>query len=168
MMPLHSPFRPDASVLAFSLVEVVIALGICTFVLVTLIGLYSIGIHVNRESEAQVQAGNLASLIISTRNAAPTNASAFPNLCIPVSAMTNAYTNAFPGNAATHYIGADGMLTNSAANAAYVATCLAGTNAITGPNVAQVYLMLSWPAQVSQANTAASDHYEVTTYIPLH
>jgi type II secretory pathway pseudopilin PulG len=158
--------RPDSAIAAFSLVEVVIALGVCVFVLVVLLGLYGTGIRVNRESESQIQAGNLVSLILSSRSASPTNQVNLTRLAIPVSAMTNAYTNAYAGNSATSYVGNDGLLTN-AANASYIVTCMAGTNATSGPNIAQVYLMLSWPVQVSQANAGASDHYEVTTFIPF-
>ena len=126
--------RHRHSIEAFSLVEVVLALSICVFVLVVLLGLYGTGIKVNRESEAQIQAGNLASLIISDRNAAPTNQVNLTKLAIPVSALTNAYTNAYAGNSPTSYVGPDGMLTNST-YAAYLVTCKAGTNMITGPNV---------------------------------
>ncbi len=155
--------RPRRGIRAFSLVEVVLALGICVFVLVTLLGLYSTGLRVNRESENQIQEADLASLIIASRRAAPTNTS---QLAIPASALTNAYTNAFAnGVQLTNYIGSDGMITN-AANAVYLVSCRAGTNSLTGPNIAQIYMMLSWPAQASPT-AASSDHYEVTTYIPL-
>jgi type II secretory pathway pseudopilin PulG len=158
--------HPRRSTRAFSLVEVVVALGIAVFVLVVLLGLFGVGLKINGESKDQIEAGNLASLIISDRLAAPTNQLNMTNLAIPVAALTNGFTNAFPGNQLTSYVGPDGMLTNQA-NAAYIMTCKAGTNTFTGPNVAQVYLMLSWPAQASPANATASEHYEVTTYIPF-
>ena len=155
--------RPQPGIRAFSLVEVVLALGISVFVLVIIMGLYSTGLRVNRESENQIQEANLASLIIAARRANPTNAS---QLAIPASSLTNAYTNAFAnGTQLTNYIGSDGLLTN-AANAVYTVSCKAGTNTMTGPNLAQVYMMLSWPAQANPTN-ASSDHYEVTTYIPV-
>jgi len=161
-MRIPSALRsPRPGIRAFSLVEVVVALGICVFVLVTIMGLYSTGMRVNRESQNQIQEANLASLIIASRRAAPTNAS---QLAIPASALTGPFTNAYPNGQLTNYVGSDGMITN-AANAAYVVSCRAGTNAMTGPNTAQVYLMLSWPAQANPA--VSSDHYEVTTYIPF-
>jgi type II secretory pathway pseudopilin PulG len=153
--------RPKPGIRAFSLVEVVLALGICVFVLVTIMGLYSTGMRVNRESENQIQEADLASLIISSRRAAPTNS---VPLAIPASALTGPFTNAYPNGQLTNYVGSDGMITNTA-NAVYLVSCRAGTNAMTGPNMAQVYLMLSWPAQANPA--ASSDHYEVTTYIPF-
>jgi len=145
----------------FTLVEVTLALGICAFVLVALIGLFSTGLKASRESEDQVQAANLASRIVAIRQAAPTNASSFPDLAIPASAMTNAYADAYGG--ATRYVGFDGM-TNSS-SPAYRVTCKAGTNALTGSSTAQVYLLLTWPPQAAATNAAG--RYEILTYIPL-
>lgn len=155
--------QPNRGTRAFSLVEVVLAMGICVFVLVIIMGLYSTGLRVNRESENQIQAANLASLIVASRRAAPTNSS---QLAIPAAALTNAFANAYANGAQlTNYIGLDGLLTTPA-NAMYLVSCRAGTNAMTGPNIAQVYMKLSWPAQ-ADANTSSSDNYEVTTYIPF-
>jgi uncharacterized protein (TIGR02598 family) len=155
--------RPRHGIRAFSLVEVVLALGICVFVLVTIMGLYSAGLRVHRESADQIEAANLASLIISSRRAAPTNSS---QLAIPASALTNAFASAYAnGTQLTNYIGSDGILTNSA-HAVYLVSCRAGTNPMTGPNVSQVYLMLSKPP-TANPNSPSSDHYEITTYIPF-
>lgn len=146
---------------AFTLVEVVVALGICTFALVAMVGMLDTGLQSGRDSEDQIQATNLASLLISTRMAAPTNTIA--NFAIPASAMTNGYGNAY--STGTNYVGFDGRLTNSV-NAAYQITCEAGTNAMTGSGVSQVYLMLSWPAELNVTNSAAK-RYELLTYIPI-
>jgi len=146
---------------AFSLVEVVVALGICTFVLFAMVGLLGTGLQSGKDSEDQIQAANMASLLISTRVAAPTNSIA--NFAIPESAMTNGYSSAYA--AGTNYLGYDGKTTN-AASASYRIVYQAGTNAMTGSAVSQVYLMLSWPAQANPANAAVRS-YELLTYIPL-
>lgn len=146
---------------AFSLVEVVLALGICTFVLVALLGLFSTGLRDSRESEEQVQAANLASQIIATRVASPTNDTNLTHFAIPASRLTNAYGDIFP--AAGGQVGLDGR-TNSPA--AYRIVCRAGTNAATGPRVAQVYLMLSWPPAAPLTNAAG--RYETLVYVPLY
>lgn len=145
---------------AFSLVEVVLALGICAFVLVALIGLFSTGLRTGRESEEQVQAANLASQILSTSVAAPTGTN-LNNFAIPISALTNSYADVFPSAGAL--VGLDGR-TNS--TPAYRIVCRAGTNAQTGPRLAQVYVMLSWPYQASITNAAG--RYEALTYVPLY
>ncbi len=146
---------------AFSLVEVVLALGICAFVLVALIGLFSTGLRTGRESEEQVQAANLVSQILSTRIAAPTTSSNLTDFAIPPTALTNAYADVFPSSGAL--VGLDGRTNGTPA---YRMICRAGTNAQTGPRLAQVYVMLTWPYQASLSNAAG--RYEAITYVPLY
>jgi len=146
----------------FSLVEVVIALGICVFVLVALMGLFSSGWKMGRESEDQVQAANLASQIIALRMASPTSGPT-TNTAIPYTVMTQSYTNAY--NTADRFVSFDGTLLPDATDAAYRIACNVGTNTSTGSKVSQVYLRLTWPAQAAATNAAG--RYEVTTYVPL-
>ena len=150
---------PSPHLRAFSLVEVVLALAICSFVLVALLGLLSTGLQSSKDSEDQIQAANLASMLVSTCQAAPKNTPA--TFGIPSSALTNGYT----ATATTAYIGLDGITTN-VTSAAYLITYRAGTNTLTGANLAQLYLMLSWPPQANP-NNATVRHYELSTYIPL-
>jgi uncharacterized protein (TIGR02598 family) len=145
---------------AFSLVEVVLALGICAFVLVALLGLFSTGLRASRESEEQVQAANLASQILATRRSSATNDIHLPHFAIPASALTNTYADIYGANGGQ--IGLDGR-TNS--TAAYRIVCRAGTNAVAGARVAQVYLALSWPPGAPLTNAAG--RYEILTYVPL-
>lgn len=156
---------------AFSLVEVVLAIGICSFALVAILGLFTTGLRSNQKSEQGIQAANLASMLIAIRTASPTNAIPnLPNFAIPTSVMTGPYTNAYSsgsgGNALTNYVGLDGQTTN-ATGAAYLISCRAGTNALTGSGLAQVYLMLSWPPQLDPANANAG-RYEIIAHIPIH
>ena len=146
---------------AFSLVEVVLALGICAFVLVALIGLFSTGLRSGRESEEQVQAANLASQILATRLAAPTSSSNLSNFAIPADALMTNYRDIYGTGGGL--VGLDGRTNGTAA---YRIVCRAGTNAQTGPRLAQVYIMLSWPYQASISNAAG--RYEALTYVPLY
>ena len=146
---------------AFSLVEVVLALGICAFVLVAMLGLFSTGLRTSRESEEQVQAANLASQILATRMAAPSNDTNLAHFAIPAQSLTNAYADIYGAAGAT--VGLDGR-TNS--TAAYRISCRAGTNTLTGARLSQVYLMLSWPPQATIANAAG--RYETIVYVPLY
>jgi uncharacterized protein (TIGR02598 family) len=146
---------------AFSLVEVVMALGICTFVLVALIGLFSSGWKMTRESEDQIQAANLASQIIASRIVSPTNGPA--DAAIPATKLSQAYNNAYA--TADRFVGFDGLLTSDASAAAYRIACNVGTNATTGSKLSQVYLRLTWPPQAAATN--ASGRYEICTYLPI-
>ncbi len=144
----------------FSLIEVMIAMGICSFALVSLIGLFSVGLQASRDSDEEIQAANLVSLVL---NSLPTSATAAASNSPSVLAYTD-LTNGY-ATKTTRYIGADGS-SATATNAAYALTCAAGTNSLTGGSISQVYLMLSWPVQSSSTNAAG--RYETLTYIPLH
>jgi len=161
MNPRKTLRASPVNILAFSLVEVVIALAICTFALVAMVGLLGTGLQSGKDSGDQIQAANMASLLISMRAAAPTNHIA--NFVIPESAMTNGYSSTYAMG--TNYLGFDGNVTNTA-SAAYRIVYQAGTNTMTGSGVSQVYLMLSWPAQANTTNAAVRS-YELLTYI-LH
>ncbi len=138
------------------------ALAICSFVLVAILGLFSTGVQSSLDSEQRIKAANLASTLISLRMASPTNdIPNLPNFAIPTTAMTNA----FPAAYTTAYVGADGQ-TTAAATAVYRITYRAGTtNTATGNSMAQVYLMLTWPPQAS--TSAAEGRYELFTEIPF-
>lgn len=158
--------KPRDAKSAFSLVEVVLSLGICSFALVAVIGLFTTGLKINRESEGRINAANLSAKLLELRRIAPTSTTNhMAQLAVP--ALNRAYDKAYQnGGALTALITATGYLISSPSEAAYVATCRAGTNSLTGEKTAQVYLMLSWPAQQDPANPQSS-HYETLTYIPI-
>jgi len=164
---MKHPFQKRNSDVAFSLVEVVIAIGIFSFAVIAVLGLFATGLQSNRESEQEIQAANLASMLISMRTAYPTNnIPNLPNFAIPTTALTNTYANAYQGGGSlTNYVGLDGQ-TATAANAAYLISCRAGTTAQAGTGVAQVYLMLSWPPQLNPSNANAG-RYETIANIPI-
>ncbi len=61
-----------------------------------IVGLFMVGINTNKESSDQIQAANLASLLISTRRALPTNTIAnfaLPPLNVPYSSAGTYVTN---------------------------------------------------------------------------
>jgi hypothetical protein len=127
-------------------------------VLVALIGLFSSGWRMNRESEGQLKAANAATQLIAARVASPTNGSAG----IPAAALTQPYGSAFTGP--TNYLTEEGVVTTSPDSAAFQITCNAGTNASTGNKLAQIYLLLTWPPRAAPGNAG---RYELTTYVPL-
>jgi len=56
---------------AFSLVEVVLAVGIVAFVGLALLGLFSVGLNISRESSEELQATHVAQSLLAKRQAAP-------------------------------------------------------------------------------------------------
>lgn len=76
----------------FSLVEVTLAMGVLTFVLVGLVGLLATGLQTSKESSDDVTAAHLASALIAQRRAAPLSTATnitLPALNDPVKSPTN-------------------------------------------------------------------------------
>jgi type II secretory pathway pseudopilin PulG len=138
---------------AFGLVEVVLALGIVSFCLIAILGLFSVGLKQNRESQDKIQAANLASLILSLRRSMPTNTL---TIALPVL------------NQGTNYgkikVGTDGTTTAPVMNMIYSIS----TNNLAQPKLAQVYLLFWWPLNAPNAPTNnPGSYYEVVTQVAL-
>jgi uncharacterized protein (TIGR02598 family) len=149
----------DPSVTAFSLVEVVVAMGVISFALIILFALLPIGLKSNSDSMAESQGVNLLQALIADRqSSAYSNSSSFYNL----PALTNV-TSQMTG---TLYVMEDGVTTNAQATSArycvnytiYPATNVysGATNApVTGPPLpVTVNFRVSWPA--AQTNRPSS------------
>jgi len=150
---------PHPGTASFSLVEVVIALAIFSFALVTMMALLSVALGTNKESSDQIQAANIASLLVSARRAAPTNSGAnFTKFALPV--LNQNYTTN------TIQIGSDGMIATGT-SAVYNLYYGVGTNADTGPNLAKVYLLLWWPLEARMPTNNPSACYELSSQVSL-
>ena len=141
---------------AFSLVEVMLALGVVAFCIVALLGLMTVGVRTSRDSTDAVQAADIASMLVSLRSASPTNAlpAAFPLPPLDSPAGGTAYLS--PGGSIV-----------PAAQAAYRLTYTVATN---GGRFSSLGLLLSWPAPADPAGAspaAVKGRYELFTCIPL-
>ena len=155
------PDFPKPEEKGFTLIEVVIALGICSFALVAIFGMFSIGVQSVGQASGEFQAANLASLIVSQRRAAPTDAGlslALPPVNQPLTEWqeTNVGWDGLPSNdpGAPYRLRYRAGLTNPGIPGS------SGTNS----KIALVCLSLTWPAAASATNAAVS-HYELVTQI---
>ena len=142
---------------AFSLIEVLLALGIVAFALIAVVGLLSVGLKTNKESSDQIQASNVASLLMATIRALPTNP--------PVGFGLPNLNQGFPVTG-TNGVTYNGMGTN-AADAAYGLYYMIGTNSSTGAKIANVYLMLWRPAGTPIPTNSPGAYYELTSQVAL-
>ncbi|MCE0496847.1 MAG: type II secretion system GspH family protein [Methylacidiphilales bacterium] len=159
---------PRATALAsFTLVEVVVALGIFCFVLAALAGMFTVGIQNNKDSNDQIQAANLASLLITTRRSLPTNTIA--GFALPPLNVTYSSSGSYLTNASG--VADDGTSPSQSGTVTptYNLFYQAGTNAVTGSHLAQVHLMLWWPLAAAMPTNSNNpgNHYELTTLIAL-
>ena len=141
--------------MAFSLVEVVMALGICVFCLVALLGLFSVGMKISRESAESIETANLASLLIAQRRAAPDGTNALLSSALPV--LTASVNNR---NSPVYLTGAGEFTTVNKATFRLVYNIQ--TNA---SRVSQLALTLSSPASSDLTNSRT--RYDVLTYVRL-
>ena len=74
---LPNAFRKNA---AFSMIEIVIALGVISFALVAVIGLLPVGLRASRESIEETRAAAVAQSILETVPSQPFNAASFSSL----------------------------------------------------------------------------------------
>ena len=133
--------------LAFSLIEVVIALGLFTFCIVGIVGLLPIAANSVKSVSIESNANNIAESIAGIWQVAPTN-----NITISYSnfPMTNLYIGS--SNLSTNYFNEFGQQTDS--NSAslrmeYEATDLSVPNA----NSFSVNMAFYWPAHSTNTNT---------------
>jgi len=155
---------------AFSLVEVVIAIAVLSFCLVVVTAMLGEGLSNNQDSSRRLQQADIASLLLSTRRAAPTNPN-LTNFALPVLGATNGLGQVTVA-ATTNYakVQIDGT-TNAAAqgvfNLRYIITPSGARN-----NIANVDLVLWGPPTLAASgltlptNNPAS-YYELMTQVAL-
>ncbi len=143
--------RHPRSIVAFSLVEVVLAMGIIAFALIMLFALLPVGLKSNTDSIGESQAVNLLQALIADRQAtAYTNNSSLYNL----PALADVTTT----GTGTFYLNEDGVTTNAvAARARYQVnyTVYPAANLFTQatnypvtsvPMPVTIHFTVSWPA----------------------
>lgn len=128
---------------AFSLVEVVLALGLSVFVLVAIFGLLSTGLRGVEESERRIEVANVAAGVLGSRFAAPLgnlNNSPLPSLD-PLSLPTSA-TNALTG---TSGVSSSGEVNTADPRFRVSYRIWRDVSSSTNSRLVRVYLTLSWP-----------------------
>ncbi len=139
----------------FSLVEVVLSLGIVTFVSVTLVALIPVGLSANKASREQITALNYCRNIESDLKATPASASKSPLYGIDISAaagVTTLYDNVYT----TSGSGMGNFSTTAQSTSQYRFTITPITPPATSPNdPVNVRIQATWPATIVPATPAA-------------
>lgn len=153
------PARIDCS--GFSLIEVVLALGVTAFCIVALLGLFSIGINTGKESTEELHAAHLAQTLLATRKNAPDGflGTDFPLPPLQRGAEPNVRTESL-------YLDSDGKKTTVSGKPPRYGFYYRIDNPGPGSHAPlKVYISLFWPPADTPAK--ASGHYEVLTYASL-
>ncbi|MEM6823008.1 MAG: hypothetical protein AAF558_13845 [Verrucomicrobiota bacterium] len=148
----------NSSKTGFSLVEVTLALGLVGFALVTLLGVFVIGISTERDSVEQIRAANLATRLISERRNNPLEGNSNVFVLPPLN------DTSLLSNPRTFYFSESEGLLPSVSRAAVA--CQVESHLSRDSAIAYLTLDFYWPAQTA-TNTGARPNYRVTTAIPL-
>jgi len=135
-------FRPHSDAAAFSLVEVVLALGVASFCLIAILGLMPVGVQTNRNATSQTAATNLMAAIVADLRTTPGSATTSPEFAITFGTDKTLYFDA-PGQASTS-LGPDSRYRLS----------ITWNSAPTGLQYA--VLKVTWPASVDPATATPS------------
>jgi uncharacterized protein (TIGR02598 family) len=133
----------------FSLVEVVLSLGIITFCSVTLVALIPVGLNANKASREQITALNLCSSIESDLKATPSTGTKSPLylIAMPAAGATTTATLYDTYSSSTTSFG-----TTVQASSRYRFTITLAGPATTSPNdPVNVKIQATWPASVIPA-----------------
>ena len=160
------PYRPQSGNYrraGFSLLEVVIALGVITFGIVGILAVFPTALQTGHSAQNETRAAHVAQSVFGSLVAqAP---SQFSSVQIrlsdgtPAPAINLTTTASYP-----LYADNDGRLTNSAADASYLITVYTNSSVpgFTDPASAnQVTVRVAWPANAPAANQTFRDYVRV-------
>ena len=146
--------RRTASKAGFSLIEVVIALGIFAFCIVAIVGLLPVGMNSVRSVSNENNAIHIASSIEGIWQVAPTNSTITITNFITNLLVTNAST----GNYSTNYFFNEFGEQTDSAGASVNMTYTATTNANLSPSTAyDVKMVFKWPPHATSANATVRE-----------
>jgi uncharacterized protein (TIGR02598 family) len=151
-LPITDNPRSGMRTRAFSLVEVVLALGVAAFCLIAVLGLLPVGVQTNQKSISQTAATSIVSSVVADMRATPSTLTTSVQYGIALS--DNSITTLY-------FDGAGQFATTLGANSRYRLTVTippnpAGTNPPdpAGTNAATfAYLRVTWPAAVDPVTT---------------
>lgn len=153
---------------AFSLIEVVLALGICSFCLTVLIGLLPIGLNSIKSTQMQDSAAQCLARISASVTEAIPDGSTPPNYSVP-----DVYTNLTwtqGGAAATNdfHMTADGNLTNATSSSVRLVSHVVINPPTTALDSGKAMISVAWPAAATWNTTSGkwvNAQGSVSTYL---
>ena len=140
---------------AFSLIEVVMALGICSFCLIALIGLLSQGLSTNRDTVSETEAAGIARMVqsdLAAREVADATGKLKPTTSRFGITVPAAPSSATTAPAKTFFLKADGS-DGSSIDSIYRVDVSFGASASAVSAIA-LYILVTWP---SGANPSAGN-----------
>ena len=132
---------------AFSLVEVVLALGVLAFCLIAVFGLMPVGMQTNRNAASQTAGTNIIAVIVADLRTTPAAATTSPQFAITF------------GTGKTLYFDVSGQASTSLTTDSRYRLNITWNSAPTGLHYAA--LKVTWPAAADPAITTPSGSVEI-------
>lgn len=153
---------------AFSLLEVVLCLGLVSFCLLALLGLLIAGISQGQNAAQSVRASHLMSKLVAWRAASPAGLQAADGSVLALPPLTTAADSMSPSSPI--YLGQDGEVLPSAEGAVFqlnyrVVMPGAGDVNTAAARLCKVWAVLSWPGAAPLER--AKGTYEITYFHPI-
>lgn len=149
---------------AFSLVEVVLALGVISFAIVAILGVFPIGLTTGHSAQDETRAPQIAQMILSS--IASQASTQFNNVQIPLpgnQTVSVDLTSSASPTTPSLYADNNGQLANAASNATYAVTIITD-NAPAGFDTGyanKVTVVVAWPANAAPANQTKRDYTRI-------
>lgn len=147
----------------FSLVEVVLALGVVGFAIVAILGMIPIGLNTGHDAQNDTRAAQIAQAILST--VASQTQTQFSNIQLPLNDTSVTSFDLTSSQTKTIYADNDGQLIGGSTNAAY-AIVVATNSSPTGfdPGYAnQMTLSIVWPAAAASTSQTKRSFIRIFT-----
>lgn len=170
MIASASDSRARRRQLAFTIVEVVLALGLIAVGVVAILGVFPIALQTGHSAQDETRAPEIAQTIFSSLVAqAP---SQFNNLQLPIAGNPSLAINLALSSSPTTptlYGDNDGKLTQDATTAAYAvllftcnpSNCASPPPGFNDPALNQVTVRVAWPANAAAANQTYRDYVRI-------
>lgn len=149
---------------AFSLVEIVLALGLISFVLIATFGLMAAGLSASRDSEKKLAAANFCASVISSWRINPTLPPT-PLPSLPALKQTGAGPGDPPVISSSLFLDAHMQVTAGPAEAHYRLHYEIQPRKPGSLEPANIYLKMTWPPQAKLKNQVAV--YQLVTAVSL-
>lgn len=157
------------SQLAFSLVEVTLALGIAAFCLIAIFGLMPVGVQTNRNATSQTAGTNIVAAVIADLRATPKANTISPQFSINIPSDPASPPDPPPcSGTQTFYLNTDGQVVATDARYRVVITFIRNSSATATTGATYARLKVSWPALTDPCITAPSGSVETFTAFDRH
>lgn len=157
------------SKLAFSLVEITLALGVAAFCLIAIFGLMPVGVQTTRNATSQTTGTNIVAAVVADLRATPKASTTSPQFGINIPTDPTSPPDPPPcSGTQTFYLNANGQVVTTDARYRIAITFIRNPSATATAGATYARLKVSWPAPADPCTTTPSGSVEMFTALDRH